>query len=74
MGYISLHKLPIGIQRFENSYREGYLYVDKTAFVYHLVTMGKPYFLSRPCWFGKSLLLLSTLGTCLRNIMCKFYY
>lgn len=55
-----LRKLPIGIQSFEFLRTEGYLYVDKTAFVYRLVTTGKPYFLSRPRRFGKSL-LLSTL-------------
>lgn len=55
-----LRKLPIGIQSFEFLRSEGYLYVDKTALVYRLVTMGKPYFLSRPRRFGKSL-LLSTL-------------
>ena len=36
------------------------MYVDKTAFVYRLVSEGKPYFLSRPRRFGKSL-FLSTL-------------
>lgn len=56
----ALRKLPIGIQSFENLRQEGYLYVDKTALVYRLVTEGKPYFLSRPRRFGKSL-LLSTL-------------
>ncbi len=55
-----LRKLPIGIQSFEFLRSEGYLYVDKTALIYQLVTMGKPYFLSRPRRFGKSL-LLSTL-------------
>ena len=50
-------KLPIGIQSFEDLRTEGYLYVDKTSFVYQLATMGKPYFLSRPRRFGKSLLL-----------------
>ena len=52
-----LRKLPVGIQSFEDLRREGYLYVDKTAFVYDIVTRGKPYFLSRPRRFGKSLLL-----------------
>ena len=52
-----LRKLPIGIQSFEDLRRSGYLYVDKTAYVYELATMGKPYFLSRPRRFGKSLLL-----------------
>ena len=55
-----LRKMPIGIQSFEYLRRENYLYVDKTELVYRLVTMGKPYFLSRPRRFGKSL-LLSTL-------------
>ncbi|MCD8206378.1 MAG: AAA family ATPase, partial [Bacteroidales bacterium] len=48
---------PIGIQSFEDLRENGYVYVDKTAFVYQLVTTGKYYFLSRPRRFGKSLLL-----------------
>lgn len=52
--------LPIGIQDFESIRKEGYLYVDKTEYVYELVHGGKPYFLSRPRRFGKSL-FLSTL-------------
>lgn len=56
----TFRKLPIGIQSFEFLRSEGYLYVDKTELIYHLVTKGKPYFLSRPRRFGKSL-LLSTL-------------
>jgi hypothetical protein len=53
-------KLPIGIQDFEKLRRGGYIYVDKTAHIYRLVTEGNPYFLSRPRRFGKSL-LVSTL-------------
>ena len=56
----TMRKLPIGIQSFENIRNENYLYVDKTALIYQLVTKGKPYFLSRPRRFGKSL-LISTL-------------
>lgn len=56
----TMRKLPIGIQSFENIRNENYLYVDKTALIYQLVTKGKPYFLSRPLRFGKSL-LISTL-------------
>ena len=56
----SIRKLPIGIQDFANLRREGYLYIDKTEYIYHLVHEGKPYFLSRPRRFGKSL-FLSTL-------------
>ena len=53
-------KLPIGIQDFESIRKDDYLYVDKTEYIYELVHNGKPYFLSRPRRFGKSL-FLSTL-------------
>ncbi|WP_299362939.1 AAA family ATPase, partial [uncultured Parabacteroides sp.] len=56
----TIRKMPIGIQSFEDIRRDNYVYVDKTEIVYRLVTMGKPYFLSRPRRFGKSL-LISTL-------------
>ena len=49
--------LPIGIQDFEDLRTRGCIYVDKTALIYKLATEGKPYFLSRPRRFGKSLLL-----------------
>ena len=35
---------------------DGYVYVDKTPLIYKMITEGKPYFLSRPRRFGKSLL------------------
>ena len=53
-------KYPIGIQSFEQIREDGYVYVDKTALLYELVSKGKIYFLSRPRRFGKSL-LISTL-------------
>ena len=53
-------KYPIGMQSFEQIREDGFVYVDKTALVYDLVTTGKIYFLSRPRRFGKSL-LISTL-------------
>jgi hypothetical protein len=53
-------KLSIGIQDFEDIRTSGYIYVDKTEYVYKLVEQGKPYFLGRPRRFGKSL-FLSTL-------------
>ena len=53
-------KLPVGIQDFEKLRQEGFLYVDKTEFIYRLVHNAAPYFLSRPRRFGKSL-FLSTL-------------
>jgi hypothetical protein len=52
--------MPIGIQSFEKLRTEGYIYVDKTAYVYKLANEGNTYFLGRPRRFGKSL-LLSTL-------------
>lgn len=48
---------PIGIQDFEGLIKDGYIYVDKTALMYNMVTKGKYYFLSRPRRFGKSLLI-----------------
>ena len=56
----AIRKLPIGIQDFEDLRTNNYVYVDKTQYLYRLVTMGKPYFLGRPRRFGKSL-FLSTL-------------
>jgi hypothetical protein len=56
----TIRKLPIGIQDFEDLRTSGFLYVDKTEYVYRLATQGKPYFLGRPRRFGKSL-FLSTL-------------
>ena len=45
---------PIGIQSFEDLRKKDYIYVDKTALIYLLVSTGKYYFLSRPRRFGKS--------------------
>ena len=52
-----MRKLPIGIQTFDKLREGNFLYVDKTAMVYQIANVGKPYFLSRPRRFGKSLLL-----------------
>ena len=52
---------PAGIQSFESIRMDGYVYVDKTELIYKMITEGKPYFLSRPRRFGKSL-LVSTLA------------
>ena len=59
-------KLPIGIQSFEKLRRDGYLYIDKTPFIWHLTQSSNPYFLSRPRRFGKSL-FLSTLAAYFRG-------
>lgn len=52
-----MRKLPIGIQTFDDIREGGFLYVDKTAMIYRIAHIGKPYFLSRPRRFGKSLLI-----------------
>ena len=59
-------KLPVGIQSFEKLRRDGYLYIDKTPFLWRLVQVSSPYFLSRPRRFGKSL-FLSTLAAYFRG-------
>ena len=53
----AVRKLPIGIQSFEDIRNQGFLYVDKTALIYKMATLGKPYFVRLPRRFGKSLLL-----------------
>ncbi|MDR0668691.1 MAG: ATP-binding protein [Treponema sp.] len=55
-------KLPLGIQDFAKIREAGFVYVDKTARIYELITASAgPVFLSRPRRFGKSL-LCSTLA------------
>ena len=50
-------RYPIGIQTFSEIINNGYVYVDKTAYVYKMAHEdGKFFFLSRPRRFGKSLL------------------
>jgi len=55
-----MKRLPLGIQSFEKMILQNYLYVDKTEYIYNLVTSGTYYFFPRPRRFGKSL-LVSTL-------------
>ena len=53
----SRRKYPIGIQTFSKIREEGYLYIDKTEYVYRMTHTNSLYmFLSRPRRFGKSLL------------------
>ena len=54
---VAPQKYPIGIQHFAEIRENNYLYVDKTDYVYRIVSEGKYYFLSRPRRFGKSLLI-----------------
>jgi len=55
-----MQKYPIGIQNFQKLREGGFVYVDKTQYIYQLTEQAGYYFLSRPRRFGKSL-LVSTL-------------
>ena len=59
-------KYPIGIQTFEVIREGGYMYIDKTQYVYDLANNYKYVFLTRPRRFGKSL-LTSTFNSYLSN-------
>ncbi|MEL3909858.1 MAG: AAA family ATPase, partial [Treponema sp.] len=48
-------KLPIGVQSFEVLRKEGFIYVDKTKYIFELAETSRVHFLSRPRRFGKSL-------------------
>lgn len=53
-------KIPIGIQDFRKLVENDFLYVDKTAFLYKMISVQGIYLITRPRRFGKSL-TLSTL-------------
>ena len=59
-------KLPIGVKSFKVLRNDRYLYLDKTKYLFQLVTDSRVYFLSRPRRFGKSL-FLSTLAAYFRG-------
>ncbi|MCC8114281.1 MAG: ATP-binding protein [Bacteroidales bacterium] len=50
-------KYPVGEHDFGELRRGGFVYVDKTRYVYDVNALGKFIFLARPRRFGKSLLL-----------------
>jgi len=52
-----IKNLPVTVSSFPIMVDENYIYVDKTEFVYKLLTKGRIYFLSRPRRFGKTLLV-----------------
>jgi Predicted AAA-ATPase/PD-(D/E)XK nuclease superfamily len=58
--YNVMQKYPIGIQNFQKLRQGGFVYIDKTQYIYNLTQQAGYYFLSRPRRFGKSL-LVSTL-------------
>lgn len=49
--------LPVGIQDYEKLREKGFVYVDKTRYIYELARSETQFFLSRPRRFGKSLFL-----------------
>ena len=50
-------RFPVGVQDFEKIRTDGFVYVDKTGYIYDLANnYGDAMFLSRPRRFGKSLL------------------
>ncbi|KZX12038.1 ATP-binding protein [Methanobrevibacter curvatus] len=55
-----MKKLPVGISTFSKIIEDNCIYVDKTEYIYEMLSAGNLYFLSRPRRFGKSL-LISTL-------------
>jgi hypothetical protein len=62
----TLKNFPVGIADFREIHDDNYIYVDKTALLYKLTKTKRPYFLSRPRRFGKTL-LVSTLEALLRG-------
>ena len=48
-------KLPLGLQDFRKIIENGFLYVDKTEYVFRIASNPGAYFLSRPRRFGKSI-------------------
>ncbi|MBO4490112.1 MAG: AAA family ATPase [Lentisphaeria bacterium] len=61
MARTRMKNITSSVSSFEKLRNEGYLYVDKTEFIWNLINpAGESYFLSRPRRFGKSL-TLSTL-------------
>lgn len=54
---MSRRRFPVGVQDFEKIMTDGFVYVDKTEYIYNLANnYGDALFLSRPRRFGKSLL------------------
>ncbi|MDR0911752.1 MAG: AAA family ATPase, partial [Methanobrevibacter sp.] len=49
--------LPTGNPSFKKMIENDYVYVDKTKYIYDLITKETTCFLSRPRRFGKSLLI-----------------
>lgn len=50
-----MKKLPLGLQAFSKVIKDGYIYVDKTKYIYELINENCVFF-TRPRRFGRSLL------------------
>ena len=61
-----MKKLSLGRQTFSNIINENLIYVDKTEYLYNMITNGTAYFMSKPRRFGKSL-TVSTLKEIFRG-------
>jgi len=48
-------KLPLGLQDFRKIIENDFKYIDKTEYIYRMVSKSGAYFLSRPRRFGKSI-------------------
>ena len=53
-----VRKLGIGIQDFKKLREGGYVYVDRTEYLYRLVSLSTPFFLSRPSAPGGTIIVL----------------
>lgn len=63
---LNMQDLPIGISEFVELRKKNKVYIDKTKYIYRLLTKDTKTFLSRPRRFGKSL-LVSTLEAALQG-------
>ncbi len=61
-----MKRLPLDTSSFRRIRERGWLYVDKTSWIYRMITEGTCYFFSRPRRFGKSL-TISTLKELFRG-------
>jgi len=63
-------KLPIGLQDFRKIIENDFKYVDKTEYLYQLVSNAGAYFISRPRRFGKSITIatLQEIFNCSREL------
>ncbi|MDR0620583.1 MAG: AAA family ATPase, partial [Deltaproteobacteria bacterium] len=61
-----MKKLPLGKTKISEIIGKDYIYADKTQYIYDLLRLDFPFFLSRPRRFGKTL-LVDTLAAILRG-------